>query len=136
MINGRRMTGWQQMKKKRGFTLVEVMVALVIFAVLSVTLLMRIGDNIRAEHYLQEKTLAGVVAQNALANLRIKKDWSAVANKTDTVTMADQDWTVKVEVSDTKNENLRLVKVHVGPKAQFSSKDNAIVTLTTYLGRY
>jgi general secretion pathway protein I len=123
-------------KSVRGFTLIEVMVALVIFGVLSVTLLTRLGDNIRAEHYLQEKSIAELIAQNTLSQLRIKKDWSAVSNKTETVNMADQDWTVKTEVTDTKNENLRLVSVRVGPKAQFSGKDNFIVTLTSYLGRY
>ncbi|HQQ63368.1 MAG TPA: type II secretion system minor pseudopilin GspI [Pseudomonadales bacterium] len=123
-------------RSMRGFTLVEVMVALVIFAVLSVTLLTRLGDNIRAEHYLQQKALAEMIAQDKLANLRIKKDWSAITNKTESVSMADQEWTVKVEATDTKNENLRLVTVRVGPKAAFSAKENFIVTLTSFLGRY
>lgn len=119
-----------------GFTLVEVMVALVIFAVLSVTLLTRLGDNIRAEQHLQQKALAEIIAENTLAQLRLKRDWSAISNKTDTVSMGDQQWIVSTEVKDTKNENLKQVDVHVGPKAERAGQDTAIITLTSYLGRY
>ncbi len=119
-----------------GFTLIEVMVALVIFAVLSVTLLTRLGENLRAEHYLQTKLLATQVADNALNELRIKRDWSAIADKSDEVDMAGQTWQVKMSVVDTDNENLKKVEVQVGQKADHGSDIHYVVSLTSYLGRY
>jgi general secretion pathway protein I len=123
-------------KIESGFTLIEVMVALIIFAVLSVTLLTRLGDNIRAERYLQDKTLAALVAENTLAELRSKRDWSAVSTKSDTREMANIQWNIKINVTDTPNENLKRVDVSVGPKLDYSSEESSIVTLTSFLGRY
>lgn len=120
----------------RGFTLIEVMVALIIFAVLSVTLLVRLGDNIRAEQYLESKTIASLIAENKLAELRIKEEWSAVRDDTDTVNMAGLDWQVKTTVTDTPNDNLRRVDVKVGPDTGRSTDDSYIVTLTSYIGQY
>lgn len=97
----------------RGFTLIEIMVALVIFAVLSVTLLVRLGSDMRSEQALEEKTLASVVAENVLTELRIKKDWSAVNNNKSTVEMAGRKWDVATTVKDTEVENVRQVDVRV-----------------------
>lgn len=119
-----------------GFTLIEVMVALIIFAVLSVTLLVRLGDNIRSEQYLETKTLASVVAENVLENLRIKEEWSGLSDKTDRVEMAGQSWNIRIDVTDTPNENLKRVDVQVGPAPERGSDEHYILTLTSYLGRY
>lgn len=119
-----------------GFTLIEVMVALMIFAVLSVTLLTRLGDNIRAEHYLETKTIAAVVAENVLTEMRFKKDWSAVVNKKDTVEMTGIKWQVNVIVTDTPNENFRKVEVRVGPELASSSEENSVISLVSYIGQY
>lgn len=130
-MNKRRLT-----RAMHGFTLIEVMVALIIFAVLSVTLLVRLGDNIRAEQYLESKTIASLIAENKLAELRIKEEWSAVRDDTDTVNMAGLDWQVKTTVTDTPNDNLRRVDVRVGPDSGRSADDSYIVTLTSYIGQY
>lgn len=130
-MNNRRLT-----RTMHGFTLIEVMVALIIFAVLSVTLLVRLGDNIRAEQYLESKTIASLIAENKLAELRIKEEWSAVRDDTDTVNMAGLDWQVKTTVTDTPNDNLRRVDVQVGPDTGRSADDSYIVTLTSYIGQY
>jgi general secretion pathway protein I len=122
--------------RESGFTLIEVMVALAIFAVLSVTLLVRMGDNIRAEEYLQTKTLAALLAENTLVELRLKKKWSALSNKTDTVEFAGQSWNLSVKVSDTSNEHLRKVEVQVGPDLEWQSNDSYVFTLTSYIGEY
>lgn len=118
-----------------GFTLIEVMVALIIFAVLSVTLLVRLGDNIRSEQYLESKTVANLVAENVLTELRVKEEWSAVRNDNKVVNMAGQNWQVKIVVTDTKIENLRKVDVQVGPDTH-SRDSRPIVTLSTMIGRY
>lgn len=119
----------------RGFTLIEVMVALIIFAVLSVTLLTRMGDNIRAEHYLESKTLAAAIAENTLTEMRLKKDWGAVVNKKDTVEFGGSKWLVNIIVTDTPNENFRKVDVKVGPETR-SADESSIVTITSYIGKY
>lgn len=120
----------------RGFTLIEVMVALSIFAVLAVTLLTRMGDNIRSEEYLQSKTLAAMIAENRLNELRLAKNWNALTDKMERIDYAGQSWNVQVNVTDTPNENFRKVDVQVGPDLAWSRDDSPIFTLTSYIGKY
>ena len=122
-------------KTMRGFTLIEVMVALIIFAVLSVTLLVRLGDSIRSEQYLESKTLASLMAENVLADMRIKEEWSDVRSDNKTVKMADKSWAVKTTVTDTADENLRKVTVQVRPDEARSKNDAYVFSLTSYIGR-
>ncbi len=119
----------------RGFTLIEIMVALIIFAVLSVTLLVRLGDSIRSEQYLESKTLASLLAENVLAEMRIKEEWSNVRSDNKTVKMSGKNWTVKTTVTDTADENLRRVTVQVRPDEGRSKNDAYVFSLTSYIGR-
>jgi general secretion pathway protein I len=119
----------------RGFTLIEIMVALIIFAVLSVTLLVRLGDSIRSEQYLESKTLASLMAENVLADMRIKEEWSDVRSDNKTVKMADKSWAVKTTVTDTADENLKKVTVQVRPEEGRAKNDAYIFSLTGYIGR-
>ena len=119
-----------------GFTLIEIMVALIIFGVLAVTLLTRLGDNIRVEQSLEAKTIASTIAENTLAELRIKEEWSAVRNDNRTVSYAGSKWRIKTTVADTANENLRRVDVQVGPVTEQVREENFVITLTSFIGRY
>lgn len=111
------------------------MVALIIFAVLSVTLLVRLGDSIRSEQYLESKTLASLMAENVLASMRIEEEWSNVRSDKKTVNMAGQRWEVKTTVTDTDNENLRRVYVQVRPENTRSGNDSYVFSLASYIGR-
>lgn len=110
--------------------------ALMIFGVLAITVLTRMGDNIRTEQYLESKTLAAMIAENTLTQLRLSRDWSDVADKSDTVEMAGQEWAVRIEVGSTPNENLKRVDVRVGPVAVHGAEQSYAVVLTSFLGRY
>lgn len=122
------------MQNHRGFTLIEVMVALVIFAVLSVTLLVRLGDGLRSESQLEEKTLASQVAENVLTDLRIRghKDWSVVNSDSAVVEMADRKWNVKTTVKDAEGDNLRQVDVQVRSAGE---KNSTGYVLTGFIGK-
>ncbi len=120
-------------RNSRGFTLIEIMVALVIFAVLSVTLLTRLGGDIRSEQLLEEKTLASIVAENVLTEMRIKKDWSSVSDNKSTVEMAGKKWSVTTAVKETEDENLRQVDVRV---VAANDKRGASYLLTGFIGKH
>ena len=57
--------------RARGFTLVEVMVALAIVAIALPALLMALYQQIDDTAYLRDKTLAYMVAENKLAEIRL-----------------------------------------------------------------
>lgn len=59
-------------RRDQGFTLVEVLAALLIFSV-SIMALMRAGaENAKAIYILEQKALAGIVADNQLALARLQ----------------------------------------------------------------
>ena len=120
-------------RNQSGFTLIEIMVALVIFAVLSITLLTRLGGDIRSQQLLEEKTLASVVAEDVLSELRIKKDWSSVYASKSTVEMAGKKWDVSTTVNETGIENLRQVDVRV---VDTKNKKGGSYLLTGFIGKH
>lgn len=54
---------------KRGFTLLEVMLALVILSIVSMALLQIASGSLKNHHILEEKVIAGMIADNQTALL-------------------------------------------------------------------
>ncbi len=61
------------MIKSRGMTLLEVMVALVIFATASLSVIKAVSQQINSLSYLEEKTFASWVADNQIALVMLAK---------------------------------------------------------------
>ncbi|MEZ5540064.1 MAG: type II secretion system minor pseudopilin GspI [Pseudomonadales bacterium] len=120
-------------KTSKGFTLIEIMVALVIFAVLSIALLTRLGSDLRSEQLLEEKTLASMVAENTLTEMRVNKDGSSVSGGRSSVELAGKKWEVVTTVKSTNQENLQQVDVQVQP---VSNKRGASYLLTGFIGKH
>ncbi len=58
--------------RHRGFTLLEVLVALAVLAIAMAALIKTGGENTRSAAYLRDKTLAQWVAMNVIAEQRLK----------------------------------------------------------------
>ena len=85
----------QRMRYRQGFTLVEVMVALLILALSLTALQFRISQHVNNSTYLKDKTVAGWIAQNQMELLRLESRTLNVAitePRSGTVTMAGKDW--------------------------------------------
>ncbi len=59
------------MKTVRGFTLIEVLIALSIIAIALAAVLQVLGHNVRATRFTRDKLVAHWVAQNALAECQV-----------------------------------------------------------------
>lgn len=99
---------------ERGFTLIEVMVALAILAVVAVAASRASSAYLSSVDILRTRTLAHFVAQNAAADLRIQETW-LTANRTQTVNAQGRDWQIVMTVGDAITPALKQVTITVAP---------------------
>lgn len=111
--------------KQQGFTLLEVMLALTIFAVIATTIMNASSQGINSIIRLEEKTLASWLAENKLTELRLSKQFS-IGEKKEQVKMAKQDWQITTKTEKTKLPNIYRISILVGRKNQEDSLINLV----------
>ena len=118
--------------RARGFTLVEVMVALAIVAIALPALLMALYQQIDDTAYLRDKTLAYMVAENKLAEMRlvISSTRNLSAGKdSGLASMADRDWYWWVETKTTEVEKFFRVDITVS----LEEEEQPLYTLRAFM---
>lgn len=83
--------------KEQGMTLLEVMVALVIFSTAALALMNSVTLNVRFTHSLSETLQAGWVAENQLAQAQLAQTDFPDAEQVSTETMGGQTWTWHIQ---------------------------------------
>jgi general secretion pathway protein I len=96
-----------------GFTLIEVMVALVIVALGMMAVHTQLNRYVAAAAYVEQKTLASWIATNKLTELAIAPTWPALGDSDEDLEFARQQWRCEIEVTETEVPNLRRVDVAV-----------------------
>jgi general secretion pathway protein I len=86
--------------RRRGFTLIEVLIALTIVALSAGALLGAVTSSASNVIYLKEKTLAEWVALNRLTEIRIAVDMPGEGRRKGNTTMAGMRWEWEEEVSE------------------------------------
>ena len=102
-------------KPTKGFTLIEVMVALAIIAIALSSLIKASGSHTNSAAYLKSKTLAHYVAMNEVAELQTKRQWPSLGTKEGSAEMANMEWfwTREVEKTGDQTGNIRSLKFTV-----------------------
>ena len=109
-------------KHERGFTLIEVMVALAILAVVAVAASRASSAYLSSVDTLRTRTLAHFVAQNAAADLHIQKTW-LTANRTQIINAQGRDWQVVMTVSNAITPALKKVNIAVAPMVEGQTRN-------------
>ncbi|WP_028109414.1 type II secretion system minor pseudopilin GspI [Ferrimonas futtsuensis] len=119
--------------RPRGFTLLEVMVALAVFALAAVAVLNSAGEQLSAVPILREKTFANYVAHNRLVDARLESEFPELGNsKKGRVELAGRQWHWRQEVVKTSDAEFRAIRVKVSLDEDF---DNIISEVTTYVAK-
>ncbi len=103
------------LKKNKGFTLIEIMVAMAVIAIALAALMKASGNHTSSAAYLKAKTLAHYVAMNEITQLQIDKAWPDLGSIKKSSEMAGVEWYWTREIEKTADEsgNIRGVKFTV-----------------------
>lgn len=99
--------------RRRGFTLVEVLVALAIISIALMAALRAAGQGSNSVGELRARVLAGWVAENLLAEHRARQDWLPLGVRTGSQSQGGSNFSWREEVIATPNASFRRVDVLV-----------------------
>ena len=119
--------------------MVELLVALTVLAVVSVTVFARGGDTLSQLHGLEQRTLARWVAENEVARLRLdREELSRGGSRRARVDVGERSWRVDTTLRSTQHDGMWQVTVEVhavdGAGAGFGS--GPVDTLVAFVGEH
>lgn len=115
--------------RQRGFTLIEVLVALAIIATALFALSRVVGQTVNHTSYLDEKVIASWVAQNLIADIELYPDRVEPGTSKGTAEMAGREWPWERRVEATEDPDLKRVEISVSSEKY--RKISPLVTMVT-----
>ena len=118
----------------RGFTLVEVMVALAVVAIALPALLVSLNQQVDSTGYLRDKSMAHMVAANKLEEVRIlarARESLLQGRDSGTERMAERDWYWWLNSTPTEVAQFYRVEIDVG--LEETQREQPLYTLVAFL---
>jgi len=117
-------------KYQQGMTLIEVMVALAIFAVAALSIVNMTGEHIRSLTYLEQKNVGLWIANNHLTQINLDDKFPALGTKNGKLEYAGITWFWQQKVIKTADPKFRSVNVRILTEEK---SEYAVAELTTYM---
>ena len=114
----------------KGFTLIEVMVALAIVALYLAAVTASMSQMIDAAQTMKDRTYASWIAQNRIAELRLAPATPKVGASNGEIDYANTEWSWRSVVSETGVDDLYRIDVSVS----LAGSDDIIRTVTGFVG--
>ena len=122
----------QHRRRARGFTLIEILVALAIVAVALAAGMRAVAQSSDAATLLKDRTLALWVAQNRLAAAQLANPWPALGFRDGEAQQAHTRFVWRETVEGTPNPAFRKIEITVVDPA---TPDYVLARLVGYLGQ-
>ena len=126
-------------KRLEGFTLIEVMIALAIFAIAMSALMSAMNNNTRNLASLQNRTLAHWIASNRLVGFQITKSYPKQKEEIEKITYGGTDkpreWVIRIQVKDTGNKDFKMLQISAGEEINKQPQYYATVETVYAVGK-
>jgi general secretion pathway protein I len=116
----------------RGFTLIEVVVALAILGIGMLAVFKTIGDTVNNVEVLRDRSFGEWIADNRITEIRLTGEMPSVEETAGQVEFAGRQWHWVTTVSQTQVRGLRGIDVSV--RRDEDPEDSSIVTLSGFVG--
>ena len=119
-----------RLRRLAGFTLLEVMVALVIISLALAGVAGSMGQMIDTANTMRDRTYASWIAQNKITEMRLSGALPDVGESSGEENYANTTWAWSAEVSETGIENLMKVDVSVS----YPGVEDPVRLVTGFIG--
>ena len=122
-------------KATKGFTLLEVLVAMAIFASVAAVVLGASARSLQNASRLEDKAIASWLADNRLTEMQLAKDPPPLGKDSRSLTYAGRDWQLYSETVLTSEPGLRRVSLWLAKSPVRSTvKAQAVLYLVGFIG--
>ncbi|MFT6029312.1 MAG: general secretion pathway protein I [Oleiphilaceae bacterium] len=123
-------------KKIKGFTLLEVMVALVFFTLIGMVLQQVTASTVNQYLSVRHKMFSSWLAENKLTELQLSKSLAPAKEYKEDVEFANEKWQIISKIKTTENPDINKIDVEIYHIDASSNDKNKKLTLTGFIGRY
>ncbi|MBK58030.1 MAG: type II secretion system protein GspI [Pseudomonas sp.] len=126
--------------RSSGFTLLEVLVALAIFAIVAAVVLTAAGRSVSNAGRLEALTLAGWIADNHLTELQLQQPAPSVGREDTRLEFGGRQWQTLSEVETSGTPGLLRIRVWVAAAEQRRGgaagpiEERAVTSVTGFVG--
>lgn len=117
--------------RHRGFSLIEVLIALAILGIALAALIKAGSSNAGNAAALRDRTFGQWVAMNELARMQAAGEWPSVGDLSGSSPMAGHEYFWTMTVKDTQAESMRRVEIEVRDN---EDAEDTIARFTGFLG--
>ena len=125
-----------KLKKYTGFTLLEVLIALIFFSLIGMVLQQVTASTVSQYLSVRQKMFASWMAENKMAELRLSKTLPTAREHKEELDFANEEWQLVSKVKKTENPDINKVEVEVYHIDASSDQKRRKLVVTGFVGRY